>query len=154
MDDISNSDSLQTEIHQALNGLFQDFIKARIDVKSQSDYEQIINQLIEEVFEAFKQRYVRIKNSQKYKNIFLSVVRAKQDELFSDKYYLTVEREVREIDDDSDTSQPYFEAIHIYCKRSGREDTSDVINYLIWLSSLLQVFHKINNCRLADLNEL
>jgi hypothetical protein len=150
----TDADHLQRDVCQLVDGLFDDFIEAELVVERQNEFELIINKLIYEIFEGFKSKYERIKNHQKFKNIFLGVVRSKQMDLFNSENYITVAADVRNINDDSDIDQPFFEAILIYCKRSDRDDRRDVINYPIMLETLLQVFHKINNHRLGSLNEV
>jgi hypothetical protein len=143
-----------SELEDSTNQLIEDVINNLPNkiglVKNQNEFKQAVDLLINEIFELFRSKYERIKDHQRFKNIFLGLIRSKQDELLNGKTWGNIFSEVRDIDGNLDKDQTYFDAILIYCKLNKTYSRDEVIGYLIEITGLWNVFPAINNCCLNN----
>jgi len=134
-------DDLEVETRNVINSITQNAID--VSISNDVDFEAAIHLITTRIFNKFKEKYQRIKDNVRYKNIFLNAVRQAQDELLQNPLFQNALSQVNEIDGNSDNNQPFFEAINTYCRNRNITDKNEVIIYLVTLKSLLGVYHVI-----------
>ncbi len=129
-------------------GIMSGFDENEENIQDQDAFDQALQNLISDIFKKFKNKYERIKNAEKFKNIFLNKVRSGQDELLQSALFGNAFSDVRDINDDLDNDQTYFEAILIYCTKKDIQQQRPVIHYFVAVHALLKVFHQIRSYKL------
>ena len=72
---MSHTDAGEAEgaVHLMIAGVMADFDQKCQTPGNQIEFEQAVQDLNGEIFEKFRGRYERIKNAEKFKNIFLKI---------------------------------------------------------------------------------
>lgn len=140
-------ETLETDIHQLIDNEIESKIRQLGNIATDEHFNTVITQLAESIFEKFKRGYENIKDSELYKNIFLNVVRKKQDSFLAEPEYINVLFEVNQIDGMADKSKAYVSAIQSYAQFHGRK-TDLIVVYLIRLKSTLVAWQLINKFHL------
>ena len=131
-------------IHQIIDEVIANCVQQNYNINSQQEFDKSTSNLANEIFNKFKVKYEKIKDYEKFKNIFLAAVRFKQNELIHIPNFSLVIFDIKEIDGNSEKPQTYFDSIKQYCKQKNRNDL-EVIIYLVKFNALLSVFHKIGS---------
>lgn len=140
--DVSALNEQELTIHQIIDDVIADFFQSDVEVGSQQQFDKSIGILLTNIFDKFKEKYRKIKDHDKYKNIFLNAVRFKQDELLHIPEFSNVILEVKELDGASEKPQTYFDSVRMYCAQKNK-DEKEVILFLIKIHALISVYHEI-----------
>jgi len=144
----ANRDEVEQSVHLLIENIIAEFVQKTQTPKNQVEFDQAVQRLIEEIFEKFRAKYERIKNAEKFRNIFLNEVRSRQDASLQSTLFGNAFSEVKDINDDLDIDQTYFEALLIYCTKKNIQDRNPLIDYLVRLHALLKAFHEIRSYQL------
>lgn len=134
---------VEQSIHLMVAAIITGFDQEEKIIDDQQAFDHAVGKLIDAVFEKFRVKYERIKNGEKFRNIFLNELRSRQDDMFRSPALGNALSQVMCINDDLDREQSFFDAILIYCERENIQEQQPVIHYLVVLNALLKVHMQI-----------
>lgn len=139
----------QQEIFFAIQEKMEKLSPFTNNIDSSENFDNAKLLVIDEIFNLFKSKFERIKDSERYKSTFLSVVRYKQDEMLLDEKYKGLLYELEQLDGRADKNMHYFEALVDYCKNNHKE-VLEIAQYIAIIKSFLSVYHKIISSKLEN----
>lgn len=145
-----NLNEEQQEIYFSVQEIIVQFDTSLNNIESAEAFDRVIVLLTDCIFNKFKSTFDHIKDAERYRNAFLSVIRFKQDELLQTHCYSSAFYELKQLDGRASKSQHFFDTLLVYCQNK-EESIHEISQHVVQVQSFLLVYDKIRSHKLNSM---